>query len=534
MTQTSADTEGVSKPEEATGSTYDDVPYLIKAFPQTHPGRLHVLGRLFDMQPAPVETCRVLELGCAQGGNLLPMAEQLPGAEFVGVDASGKQIETGRRLAERVGLENVRLEHSDILEFQAEQKFDYVICHGTYSWVPPEVQSRILAICRENLREQGIGYVSYNTLPGWRMRGMLRDMMLYHASGIEDPKQKVDQAASLIAFLAEAVPTEDNPYGKFLKNELELIRNQKRSYFLHEFLEDHNQPCYFHEFAEALERHGLQYLGEAEFQMMLANNFSEQVFEKLKKARHSIVATEQYMDFLRNRMFRQTLVTHQERTLNRSIDPRKVREFALASSLTPRDPDLDVSGRGAANFDGPRESSAVMYEPLVKAFFKYLADQRPRLVPFEEALRVAGERTSRSEPPGEGEVAQLCTYLMRCYGKGLMELAAHAPRLVREPGHCPRVGKLARLQAQIGLDVVSQRHATGQFDAVFRKLIALCDGEHGRDDLLEGLVQAVTRREIALYIDQEPITDEQRIREILGQRLETMLGRLAGSGYLLA
>ena len=37
-------------------------------YPQTHPGRLAVIGALFGMNPAPPERSSVLELGCGDGG----------------------------------------------------------------------------------------------------------------------------------------------------------------------------------------------------------------------------------------------------------------------------------------------------------------------------------------------------------------------------------------------------------------------------------------------------------------------------------
>ena len=73
---------------------YDEVPYPELGYVQTHPNHLGMLGRLLGMSPAPVENCRVLEIGCATGGNLLPMAMLLPESTFVGIDLSGMQIQT--------------------------------------------------------------------------------------------------------------------------------------------------------------------------------------------------------------------------------------------------------------------------------------------------------------------------------------------------------------------------------------------------------------------------------------------------------
>jgi hypothetical protein len=47
------------------------------AFPQTHPDRLAMVARLFGVEAASPEHCRVLELGAASGGNLILMACEL-------------------------------------------------------------------------------------------------------------------------------------------------------------------------------------------------------------------------------------------------------------------------------------------------------------------------------------------------------------------------------------------------------------------------------------------------------------------------
>lgn len=73
-------------------TSYDEVPYESYPFAQTHPDRLATVATLLGLRPAPVEQCRVLELGCAGGGNLIPMALTLPESTFVGIDLSARQI----------------------------------------------------------------------------------------------------------------------------------------------------------------------------------------------------------------------------------------------------------------------------------------------------------------------------------------------------------------------------------------------------------------------------------------------------------
>jgi tRNA G46 methylase TrmB len=120
-------------------TTYDEVQYTDTPYPQSHPGHLAVVATLAGLTPAPVGRCRVLEIGCARGGNLIPMAVGLPGSSFVGIDASAGQIAAGCSVIEAPGLRNVAIEHRDILDVGDEfGLFDYIICHGApRGWPAP-------------------------------------------------------------------------------------------------------------------------------------------------------------------------------------------------------------------------------------------------------------------------------------------------------------------------------------------------------------------------------------------------------------
>jgi hypothetical protein len=62
----------------ATQTTYDAIPYLSPSFPRSHPERLTAVAKLFGLDAPPLESCRVLELGCSMGGNLMAMARNHP------------------------------------------------------------------------------------------------------------------------------------------------------------------------------------------------------------------------------------------------------------------------------------------------------------------------------------------------------------------------------------------------------------------------------------------------------------------------
>src|SRR5258707_15247406 len=116
-------------------TSYDELPYEGDSYPAAHPDRLATIATLLGLRPPPVDRCRVLELGCACGGNLLPLALTLPHSTFVGVDASRRQIDAGQSLCHSLGLANVDLQQRDILDLDASLgRFDYILCHGVFSW----------------------------------------------------------------------------------------------------------------------------------------------------------------------------------------------------------------------------------------------------------------------------------------------------------------------------------------------------------------------------------------------------------------
>src|SRR5262245_38588278 len=130
--------------------SYDEVPYPNLSHVQSHPDTLATLATLLGLSPAPIEHSRILEIGCASGGNLIPMGLSLPGATLVGIDYSPRQIAAGQAALAGVGVANVTLRDMDIRAVTPELgEFDYIIAHGIYSWVPDEVRGRLLTVCKQ-------------------------------------------------------------------------------------------------------------------------------------------------------------------------------------------------------------------------------------------------------------------------------------------------------------------------------------------------------------------------------------------------
>ena len=176
--------------------SYDAVPYPSKFFLQTHPDRLAAAGLLYGMLPANVESCRVLELGCGNGSNLISQAYGLLNSKFVGIDLSEIHIDQANAAAQELDLTNIEFRKTDVMEMTVEDfgRFDYITAHGLFSWVPDFVREKVLTLFNELLEPNGTGYVSYNAYPGAYAREMVRSIMRYHTRDLAEPEEKVDKA----------------------------------------------------------------------------------------------------------------------------------------------------------------------------------------------------------------------------------------------------------------------------------------------------------------------------------------------------
>src|SRR5262249_34017117 len=151
--------------------------------------------------------------------------------QFVGVDLSRRQVADGQAIVDDLGLSNLHLIPGDILEVADDLgRFDYIICHGVYSWVPEAGKDQILEICARHLAPDGGAYVSYNTYPGWSERGMVREMLSYHARSFDRPGMQVNQARALLDFLIQAAAGREDAFALALREEGRLLRECPDSY----------------------------------------------------------------------------------------------------------------------------------------------------------------------------------------------------------------------------------------------------------------------------------------------------------------
>lgn len=528
-------------------TSYENTPYPYLGYQQTHPDTAASIATILGLTPTDVEHCRVLEVGCAVGGNLIPMAFALPDSHFVGFDISPAQIKAGQAMIDEMGLTNIELKTLDIMEITEASlgKFDYIIAHGIYSWVPDTVRDQLLAMCRELLTENGIANISYNVLPGWKMMGMLRDMMLHHTRNTDDPDEKVAESRELADFLVKSVPKLNkgsvsfySSYRDFLEGYNEfVIKGRDESSFpanlmLHDEIAVINHPVYFHQFAEHIDQHDLQYVSEASLSKVMPTNLPDDVSKEVLAMSGDIIEMEQYMDFLYNRTFRQTLVCHKEREVNRMLSPtaERMEKFYFASNAQLTTPHAMLSEAGVARWKGSDGAEFATDHPVTKQAMAYLLEQFPMSVNYSDLYKIAMQETYNRIPDDgteQRDIALLAVNLLRMfsYSDTLMEFHTIPTRCTTKISNMPKVSVVARGLVVKGYGTVSNmRHQRVQLEPLAQLILPLLDGEHSQRALITHLKGLVESGKITLEsADGTPLTKaklQSRIKHELNQQLQ--------------
>jgi SAM-dependent methyltransferase len=508
---------------------YDRLPYQSNPFAETHPRNLAVLARLLGLEPAAPDNCRVLELGCAAGGNLIPMAWHLPGSRFVGIDLEPLQVETGQRVVEALGLSNITLAQGDIAELGDELgRFDYIVAHGVFSWVPDGVREAMLALYRRLLAPNGVGYVSYNARPGWHVRGMLREMLLYHTRGIDDPLAALQAARGFMRLYGETLAKQPGPLAQHMLAELRSLENAHPSYLYHEYLESHNQALLASDFIAAAERHGLRYLCDCQLETMFPSGLGGAA-EDLLDGLQTAAEHEQYLDFFNHRTFRQSLLVHAECEPDYDIDLACLDGWACAANLAPPGR-LDLRRDRAEGFRTAEGREVSVSGALARSMLAELHRRFPAAVAFSELVPAALAEVRHARKGRGPEPDDWHGELFNLYANSLVHLVLEPVAADNAVPERPRLNALARAWlAQDATTLPTPWHQSLDTDPFSLRLLALLDGRRDREALLAALSDDLDQGRLELPdLPREPA----RGRALLAANLDRLLALFARNGLL--
>ena len=518
-----------TKEKTTAATSYDDLPYAHHTFSYISPEHLEAVGAVFGVNPPKASTARVLELGCGSGLTSAAFAARNPKAKAIGVDTSKVQIEHGQKYVDSLKLKNVELKAISIMDIDKSfGEFDYIICHGVFSWVPAEVQKKILEVIHNHLAPTGIAHVSYNALPGWNIAGTFRDMMQYHADMFVEQKDKIAQAGAFVQFIDGALAESNTPYSKFLRQEAQIVASSGPSYLKHEYLDKGNSQFYFSDFANAAAQFGLSYLGDTSLATMYLGNLPTKAFEQLKVI-ENIVASEQYMDFITNRRFRNTLLCKNGAQINRNITADIFNKLLTAMPIIPGVPMDKVSfedNKEAVSFtiDGNGTNFSTTDGILKAAFYTY-AEHRGRFLSLDE-LSTAVVKLCPKAKIDDVKTALKAHFLQLLF-KALLEIRATPVDSVDKLSSKPKASEISRYEIASGeLQTTNEVSNSISLNLVQKLVLFYADGENTISQIADKVMEHVKKGELTLQSNDKPVADAKQQREflesIVQQTLEVM------------
>ena len=361
--------------------------------------------------------------------------------------------------------------------------FDYVIAHGIFSWVPPAVADEILALCARCLSPRGIAFISYNVLPGWYSRSVVRDLTRFHARNGDGLRARVKLAREAIAWLKDALP-DGGRYAMPLVAELTNVGKDTDWTIAHEQLADHNTPFYFTDFVARAKAHGLAYLDDASPEITAEHGGAPDAARARAMAKNDPVVAEQYLDFLRGRAFRRTLLCRADVEVARAAPPDAVESLLVGSRVRSTIADPDVRRRASVRFVGELGETTTDH-PLTKAALVHLAEVAPRAIPYPELLEAARVRLGDARA-SDRDVNLLRRFLVRTFlstGPATIELRTFQPEMAATPSERPQTTRWARDEAKRHPRVTSARHEGIALPEPLRMLIPLLDGTRDQTEI---------------------------------------------------
>jgi SAM-dependent methyltransferase len=465
---------------------YDEVAYPNLVHGRSHPRTVGALATLYGLDPAPVETARVLDLGCAAGMNIIAMAEELPAARFVGVDISPRQIAAARATAAELGLENVTFECAsfDALDNFADGRFDYIICHGVFTWVAPPLRDIILAVTKRLLAPNGVAYLSYNVYPGWQFGQIVRELMWRESDPEKPALERVLDARRTLERHLEAAE-EKSLRRALLLAERETLEGHSDSYLFHEYLTPEHHPLYFVEFVKLASAAGLAYVSDAHPGVVLPTTQEPRLRALIDhlppERRDDPVWQQQMIDEHLNNRFRRSLVVHDHHR-----------------------PALTLENAHRLHLRLPREHILVREGDTGLG----VRSRRSRLIPIPPFLEAPLERL-RAASPASLPAADLCAHLSEDPQLARASLAILVGLVFAEvleptlsPVCCasslpqrPAVTPLNRLQARRRDPIASRLFASEHVGELGQELVSLLDGTRTVTELCETLSASSDRVE---------------------------------------
>lgn len=297
--------------QEKPPNPYDELPYSAYPIVWTAPERLALASLLHGGPRLPLDGYRVLELGCANGANLLPMAWYRRDGDFTGLDASQRQISLANDARQQLGLSNLRFIHADFRNAidQLEGPFDIIMAHGVFSWVTDAARDAMLEMCSALLAPNGLLYLNYNAHPGWTIRGMVRDFLMQQTAHVKGLKERAELCREVSARVISPLRSKEHSYTMLMANEFKLVAQNQPAYIAHEYLAPENNAYWRSDFFAILKRFDFDFVADADFNC-ISNRITNELASLLTQEKLTGRTATDSADLLCYRQMQSPILTH--------------------------------------------------------------------------------------------------------------------------------------------------------------------------------------------------------------------------------
>lgn len=414
--------------QAADTASYQRMPYPTIIHPITHIDRMATLARIAGLSPPPIETARVLEVGCGSGLNLLAFAAAFPQAQFEGIDIIPEVIAQARDWAAAAGLGNAQFRVANLLDADCVSgEFDYIIAHGVYAWVPAEVAEALLAQIGAHLSPDGVAFVSFNALPGSYARLAVRDAMHHAMRAASGEEEAIGRARAMLAAIGTDKPGDDL-LTSGMRYHARRTATRDANVLLHDELGGHFAPAYLGDMLDRAAAHGLAFLTDTR-PLQLGDGFLDEEGEGSPQAR--VVDAARTSDWVDNQLFRAVLLVREGRRTRWTADADAIGRLWVASGARE---DAETPGR----FGRVGQTVDVGDAGLATALRTVIA-AAPRRI----AIAALGLDTDQR------------LALFQLFEMGLVSLHTGSERFALDPGPRPTVSPLVAHMLRAGLPWVA-------------------------------------------------------------------------------
>ncbi len=469
-------------------SPYNTIPYQGLTVSNTSASHLALCSLWHHRPLLPFRHFGLVELGCGDGANLLPLAFYNPESVFIGIDSAASELDLAREGAKYLGLNNIRFVLKDVCDLEPADfaPCDYVIAHGLYSWVPEDARDAILRFCRETLTLTGLAYISYNAQPGWATRRLVRETLLRNRSVQEAAlENKAERAKAVAAQLLEDLPSRDYAHAVLLAEELERVRDGKSGYVFHEYLAEVNDGFWLRDFVEKARGFGLDYVCDAQF-CRWEGHVPVALRDALAKRDFDPIEQEEAADLLCHQSFHASILCRADAPRASTSHQELLEEIHIATSLSAKSDPFNLAEGIVERFAGTSGVEITLDASITKAAMISLARQWPK----GKSLKVLQEQAvnilvSNGFEVGPDAYAQLSHDLIALFEAGQVDFRLKEPEYTTDIPEFPKAHALARYEAEHREALTTPHHLPLPFEADDLAWVRALDGSRSQETLAQ-------------------------------------------------